>query len=77
MSGAIGEDRQEIGFALAIRAAPKTDRSDLGYRVQSESFGFPEEMIFTILKSWIKVAERRYDARFMKQHATRMISLIR
>lgn len=53
-----------IGFALGIRTKLDPDGKIMGYQVQSETKGLPDEMIITIVRNWFRMVEENYYNRF-------------
>ncbi|MEK6964081.1 MAG: hypothetical protein AABX70_06640 [Nanoarchaeota archaeon] len=54
----------EMGFVFGIRIQRDVNGNFVGYQVQSESKGLPEETILTIVRNWIRAAEDNYYKKF-------------
>jgi len=58
---------QPPAFALAIRPQINEQGQLVGYQVQSQSFGLPDEVIITLVRNWLRQVEDTYYQRFRGQ----------
>lgn len=61
------EHKDHLGFAFGIKARIDDNNQIVGYSVQSEGKGIPDEIVITIVRNWLRQVEEKYYKKFTNE----------